>query len=197
MRRFKQKWFPGDTVSVGIGQGYNLATPMQLAHATSVLANRGVVYRPHVVRQIQNSVTNALTSIEVEPLAQIPLAPANLERVTNAMVDVMRPGGTAAWAGAGAPYRIAGKTGTAQVIGLKQHEKYDERRVAERHRDHALFIAYAPADAPTIALAVLVENGGHGGSTAAPIARAVFDFYLLAKEPELKTQAPAPEAESD
>ena len=197
MRRFKQKWFPGDTVSVGIGQGYNLATPMQLAHATSVLANRGVVYRPHVVRQIQNSVTNALTSIEVEPIAQIALAPANLERVTNAMVDVMRPGGTAAWAGAGAQYRIAGKTGTAQVIGMKQHEKYDERRVAERHRDHALFISYAPAEAPTIALAVLVENGGHGSSTAAPIARAVFDFYLQGKEPELRTQAPAPEGEND
>jgi penicillin-binding protein 2 len=156
-----------------------------------------VVYRPHIVRQIQNSVTNALSSIEVEPIAQIPLAPANLDRVTNAMVDVMRPGGTAAWAGAGAQYRIAGKTGTAQVIGMKQHEKYDERRVAERHRDHALFISYAPAEAPTIALAVLVENGGHGASTAAPIARAVFDFYLLGKEPELRTQAPVPEGEND
>jgi penicillin-binding protein 2 len=197
MRRFKQKWFPGDTVSVGIGQGYNLATPMQLAHATSVLANRGVIFRPHIVRQIQNSVTNALASIEVEPVGKVALDPANLARVTSAMVDVMRPGGTAAWAGAGAEYRIAGKTGTAQVIGLKQHEKYDERRVAERHRDHALFIAYAPADAPTIALAVLVENGGHGGSTAAPIARKVFDFYLLGKAPELKPEAPAPEGEND
>jgi penicillin-binding protein 2 len=195
MRRFKQKWFPGDTISVGIGQGYNLATPMQLAHATSVLANRGVVFRPHIVRQIQNSVTNALTSIEVEPIGKIALNASNLERVTNAMVDVMRPGGTAAWAGSGAEYRIAGKTGTAQVIGLKQHERYDERRVAERHRDHALFIAYAPAEAPSIALAVLVENGGHGSSTAAPIARKVFDFHLLGKEPEVKPEPPPPEGE--
>jgi penicillin-binding protein 2 len=197
MKRFKQKWFPGDTISVGIGQGYNLATPMQLAHATSVLANRGVIFRPHVVRQIQNSVTNALASIEVEPVGKVALEPANLERVTNAMVDVMRTGGTAAWAGAGAEYRIAGKTGTAQVIGLKQHEKYDERRVAERHRDHALFIAFAPAEAPAIALAVLVENGGHGSSTAAPIARKVFDFYLLGKEPEITPEAPAPGGEND
>jgi penicillin-binding protein 2 len=90
-------------------------------------------------------------------------------------------------AGAGAQYRFAGKTGTAQVVALKQNEKYDERRVQERHRDHALFIAYAPADAPTIALAVLVENGGHGASAAAPIARTVLDFYLLGKEPAVKS----------
>jgi penicillin-binding protein 2 len=197
MKRFKQKWFPGDTISVGIGQGYNLATPMQLAQATAVLANRGVIFRPHIVRQVQNSVTNALTSIEVEPIGKIPLNPANLQRVTDAMVDVMRPGGTAAWAGAGAQYRIAGKTGTAQVVGMKQNEKYDERRVAERLRDHALFIAYAPAEQPTIALAVLVENGGHGGSTAAPIARQMLDFYLLGKEPEIKPVAPAAESEND
>jgi penicillin-binding protein 2 len=95
----------------------------------------------------------------------------------------MKPGGTAAVAGMGAQYRIAGKTGTAQVIGIKQNEKYDERRINERHRDHALFIAYAPADAPTIAVAVLVENGGHGSSSAAPVARKVMDFYLLGTEP--------------
>jgi penicillin-binding protein 2 len=186
MKRFKQKWFAGDTISVGIGQGYNLATPMQLAFATSILANNGVVYRPHLVRHIQNSQTNALTSIEVEPLRTIALKPTTIELVRKAMVDVTRPGGTAGAAGAGAPYAIAGKTGTAQVVALKQNEKYDERRVQERHRDHALFIAYAPADAPTIALAILVENGGHGGSTAAPIARKLFDFYLLGKEPDIK-----------
>ena len=197
MRRFKQKWFPGDTISVGIGQGYNLATPMQLAQATAVLANRGVVFRPHIVRQIQNSVTNALASIAVEPIDKIALDPANLQRVTDAMVDVMRPGGTAAWAGTGAQYRIAGKTGTAQVVAMKPGEKYDERRVAERLRDHALFIAYAPADQPTIALAVLVENGGHGSSSAAPIARKLLDFYLLGKEPEIKLEAPAPKNEDD
>jgi len=186
MKRFKQKWFAGDTVSVGIGQGYNLATPMQLAFATSILANSGVVYRPHLVRHIQNSQTNALTSLEVNPIRTIAMKPESIELVRKAMIDVTRPGGTAGAAGAGASYAIAGKTGTAQVVAMKQNEKYDERRVQERHRDHALFIAYAPADAPTIALAILVENGGHGGSTAAPIARKVFDFYLLGKEPEVK-----------
>jgi penicillin-binding protein 2 len=186
MKRFKQKWFAGDTISVGIGQGYNLATPIQLAFATSVLANNGVVFRPHLVRHIQNSQTNALTSIEVDPIRTLSLKPETIELVRKAMIDVTRSGGTAAIAGAGAPYAMAGKTGTAQVVGMKQNEKYDERRVQERHRDHALFIAYAPADAPTIAVGVLVENGGHGGSAAAPIARQMFDYYLLGKEPEVK-----------
>lgn len=189
MRRFKQKWFAGDTISVGIGQGYNLATPMQLAYATSILANNGVVYRPHVVRHIQNSQTNALTSIEVNPIRTISMKSESIDLVRRAMMDVTRPGGTAGVAGAGASYAIAGKTGTAQVVAMKQNEKYDERRVQERHRDHALFIAYAPAEAPTIALAILVENGGHGGSTAAPIARKVFDFYLLGKEPQVEPAA--------
>jgi penicillin-binding protein 2 len=197
MRRFRQKWFTGDTISVGIGQGYNLATPLQLAQAMSVIANNGTVFRPHIVRHVQDSQTNKLTSIEVQPLGTIPLRPENIKLVRDAMVDVTRPGGTAAAAGAGAPYRIAGKTGTAQVIAMKQNEKYDERRVLERHRDHALFIAYAPADAPTIALAVLVENGGHGGSTAAPIARAVMDFYLLGKEPQIKADAADESGEND
>jgi penicillin-binding protein 2 len=197
MRRFQQKWFAGDTISVGIGQGYNLATPMQLAQAVSVIANKGTVFRPHIVRNIQDSQTNKLTSIEIEPAGTIPLHPQNLDLVRNAMVDVTRPGGTAAVAGAGAQYRFAGKTGTAQVIAMKQNEKYDERRVQERHRDHALFIAYAPADAPTIALAVLVENGGHGASAAAPIARTVMDFYLLGKEPPAKPGARDEGGEND
>jgi penicillin-binding protein 2 len=170
---------------------------MQLAHATSVLANRGVIFRPHIVRHVQNSQTNALTSVEVEPVGRIELRPENLQRITDAMVDVLKPGGTAAVAGMGAEYRIAGKTGTAQVIGMKQNEKYDERRIHERHRDHALFVAYAPADAPTIAVAVLVENGGHGSSSAAPVARKVMDFYLLGKEPPAEAKAEAPEAEGD
>jgi penicillin-binding protein 2 len=182
----QQKWFTGDTISVGIGQGYNLATPLQLAHAVSIIANSGVIFKPHIVRHIQDSQTNKLTSIEVQPVGTMPLRPENIQLVRDAMVDVTRPGGTAAAAGAGAQYKFAGKTGTAQVVAMKQNERYDERRVLERHRDHALFIAYAPADAPTIALAVLVENGGHGGATAAPIARAVMDFYLLGKEPAVK-----------
>ena len=105
-----------------------------------------------------------------------------MELVRNALVDVTRPGGTAARAGADSAYTFAGKTGTSQVIGIKQGERYDENKINEYHRDHALFIAYAPADEPTIALSVLVENGGPGGATAAPIARKVLDYYLLGKE---------------
>jgi penicillin-binding protein 2 len=109
------------------------------------------------------------------------------------MIDVNRPGGTAAAAAQGAPYAIAGKTGTAQVVGMKAGEKYDEKRVAERHRDHALFISYAPADDPKIAIAVLVENGSHGSTTAAPIARQVFDYHILGKRPAAKVKLEAEE----
>jgi len=183
-KRFKQKWFAGDTISVGIGQGYNLTTPMQLAFATAVLANNGVAYRPHLVRQIRDSRSGEARPIEPNPEYEFKIRPDNLKLVKDAMVDVTLTGGTAARAGAGAPYRFAGKTGTAQVVAMKQGEKYDEKKVAERLRDHALFIAFAPADDPRIALAVLVENGGHGGSTAAPIARQVIDYHLLGKLPE-------------
>ncbi|HEX7810831.1 MAG TPA: penicillin-binding protein 2 [Burkholderiales bacterium] len=195
-RRFQQKWFVGDTISIGIGQGYNLTTPLQLAQATAILANDGRVFRPHVVKHIQDSQTDALTTIEPQPIAQVPLKDDNVRRVRDAMVDVTRPGGTAAWAGMNAKYLFAGKTGTAQVIGMKG-QKYDEDRIHERHRDHALFIAYAPADDPKIALAILVENGGHGGSTAAPIARQVIDFYLLGKEPPPPKPAAAAEQEQE
>lgn len=183
-KRFKERWYVGDTVSVGIGQGYLLATPLQLAFATSVMANNGTAFRPHLVKEVKDAATGAVRRIGIEPAYSAPFARDNVRRVKDAMVDVTRPGGTAARAGAGAPYAFAGKTGTAQVIGMKQDEKYDESKVREEHRDHALFIAYAPADQPTIALAILVENGGHGGATAAPIARAVFDYYLLGKPPD-------------
>ena len=195
-RRFQQKWFVGDTISIGIGQGYNLTTPLQLAQATAILANDGKVFRPHVVKHIQDSQTDALTTIEPQPISMVPLKADNVRRVRDAMVDVTRPGGTAAWAGMNAKYLFAGKTGTAQVIGMKG-QKYDEDRIQERHRDHALFIAYAPADDPKIALAILVENGGHGGSTAAPIARQVLDFYLLGKEPPPPKPAAVAEPEQE
>jgi penicillin-binding protein 2 len=181
-KRFNQKWFLGDTISVGIGQGYNLATPVQLAFAMAILANNGVVYRPHLVRSVEDSQTNDRRLIEAEPFNTFPLKAENLARVRDALIDVNKPGGTAALAFSRAGYVVAGKTGTAQVIGMKQNEKYDESRVAEQYRDHALYIAYAPADDPKIALAILVENGGHGGSAAAPIARAVFDYAVLGKE---------------
>ena len=126
-KRFQQKWFVGDTISIGVGQGYMLATPLQLAFATAILANDGRVFRPHVVKQIQDSQTDALTIIEPQPRAEIPLSKENVKRVRDAMIDVTRPGGTAAWAGLNAKYLFAGKTGTAQVIGMKG-QKYDEKQ---------------------------------------------------------------------
>ena len=184
MSQYKQKWYAGDTISVAIGQGYNLATPLQLAFATMVIANNGKAYLPRLVKQIQNSDTGDVEDIPEKLLYSLNLKPRNLEVVKSALVDVTRPGGTAAKAGAHAAYTFAGKTGTSQVIGIKQGERYNEKSINERHRDHAMFIAYAPADNPKIALAVLVENTGTGGSTAAPIARQVFDYYLLGKSPE-------------
>ncbi|MEX0960709.1 MAG: penicillin-binding protein 2 [Burkholderiales bacterium] len=193
-RRFGQRWFVGDTISIGIGQGYNLTTPLQLANATAILANNGRIFRPHVVQQIQDSQTRELTTIEPQPIGHIGLKPEHLELVRDAMVDVTRPGGTAAWAGMGAKYALAGKTGTSQVIGLRGQE-YDEESIQERHRDHALFIAFAPADAPKIALAILVENGGSGSATAAPMARKVIDFYLYGTLPTQTQTVPSPAGE--
>ncbi|HVK56039.1 MAG TPA: penicillin-binding protein 2 [Burkholderiales bacterium] len=196
-KRFKQRWYQGDTVSVGIGQGYNLATPLQLAYATATLANNGVAMRPRLVKAIKNSQTGDARELTPEPLHEVDFRPEHLELVKAAMVDVLRPGGTAALAAKGAGYVIAGKTGTAQVIGMKQGEKYVESRIAERFRDHALFVAFAPAESPKLALAVLVENGGHGGSAAAPIARQVFDYYLLGKKPSKPAEEAPEESESD
>ncbi len=182
--RYKQKWYAGDTVSAGIGQGYDLVTPLQLAFATAVLANNGVAFRPHVVRGMRRSGSNDIRDVVTKPGFTVDVNPDYLALVKRAMVAVTQPGGTAAAASAGAPYTFAGKTGTAQVVGIKQGEKYNAGKLQERHRDHAWFIAFAPAEKPKIALAVLVENGGHGGATAAPIARKVFDYYLLGTEPQ-------------
>jgi penicillin-binding protein 2 len=199
MKRYKQKWYAGDTISVGIGQGYNLATPLQLAFATAILANNGTVIRPHLVRSILDANTNQIQTVPAaKPVATLILKPENLELVRKAMIAVTQPGGTATRVGVGAPYLTAGKTGTAQVVAIKQNEKYVEGRVAERNRDHALFIAYAPADDPKIAMAILVENGGHGGSVAGPIARTILDYFLLGKAPPPPvTPADAEEDEHD
>lgn len=185
-RRFKQQWYPGETVIVGIGQGYTLVTPLQLAQATAILANNGVAMKPHLVTQIQNALSGKSRVISPVVQDRIKLDPDNVEIVKRGMMDVTLPGGTAASVGANAGYAIAAKTGTAQVIGIKQNEKYNEHNIDERHRDHALFIAYAPAEDPKIALAVIVENGGHGGSAAGPIARKVMDYYLLGKQPAVE-----------
>ncbi len=182
-RRFKQAWYPGETVIAGIGQGYHLTTPLQLATATAMLANGGKRIEPRLVQAVRDPLSHVWQPQPAVVHRQVAIDPANLGAVRAGMMDVMRPGGTAAVAAAGAPYTIAGKTGTAQVVGIKQGARYDESRLARQHRDHALFIAYAPAENPAIAIAVMVENGGHGSSVAAPVARAVFDYYLTGKRP--------------
>ena len=184
-QRFKkpeqQKWYAGETISIGIGQGYNAYTPIQLASAVATLANNGVMFKPHLVRHIVETKSGEKRPIEPQPIRDLNLKPQNVEVIKRAMVGVNKEG-TGARAFAGAPYEAAGKTGTAQVFSLKGAQ-YKEGGVKKELRDHALFIAYAPADNPKIALAVLVENGGFGAQSAAPIARMVIDYYLLGKLP--------------
>lgn len=187
-KRFKQKWYPGETISIGIGQGYNSFTLLQLAHATANLANNGVVMKPHLVKEIEDPRTGEKRLTVPSESYRIPINPEHMRLVREAMVDV-NVNGTGRAVFVGAPYKVAGKTGTAQVVSIKQGEKYNEARVAERNRDHSLFIAFAPAEKPTIAIAVLVENGGFGARSAAPIVRQALDFYLLGKIPD----APAKE----
>ncbi len=189
-RRFKQTWYPGETVIAGIGQGYHLTTPLQLAVAAAMLANGGTRIEPRLVQAVRDPLDHTWQPQAGGARAQMAIAPDHLAVVREGMMDVMRPGGTAARSAAGAPYTIAGKTGTAQVVGIKQGARYDAGRLAREHRDHALFIAYAPAENPTIVVAVMVENGGSGSGTAAPIARAVFDYYLTGKRPgDMKLEA--------
>jgi penicillin-binding protein 2 len=194
-KRYKQPWYAGETVITGIGQGYTLVTPMQLAFATAMLANNGVGVKPHLVASIRDSQTGETHPQPLQTLDRIPASAENLALVKQGMMGVTQPGGTAASMGAGAPYTIAAKTGTAQVIGIAQNQKYNASQIDEYHRDHALFIAYAPAEAPKIALAIIVENGGHGGSAAGPIARQVLDYYLLGKLP-VKPVEPGPAVSS-
>ena len=182
-RRWKKEWYPGETVIAGIGQGYHLTTPLQLATATAMIANGGKRIEPRLVQAVRDPFTHVWKPQPVVVHEQVAIKPEDLAVIRQGMMDVMRPGGTAAAAAAGAPYTIAGKTGTAQVVGIKQGARYDAGSLSRKNRDHALFIAYAPAEKPTIVVAVMVENGGHGGSTAAPIARAVFDYYLTGKRP--------------
>lgn len=181
-RRFKQKWYPGETISIGIGQGYNAFTLLQLAHATANLANDGVVMKPHLVKEVEDLRTGVKRPTVPKESYQIAVKPEHMRFVRDAMVEV-NISGTGRVAFQGAPYKVGGKTGTAQVVGIKQGEKYNESKTAERHRDHSLFIAFAPAEDPKIAIAVLVENGGFGARAAAPIARAAIDYYLLGKKP--------------
>ncbi len=188
----QQKWYSGETISVGIGQGYNAYTPLQMAQAMAAIANNGVIYRPHLVNYVENIKSGERTLIEPKLERAIALKPENIEFIKRALAGV-NVEGTGARAFAKAEYTSAGKTGTAQVVALKQNEKYNEKNVTERHRDHALFIAFAPLESPKIALAVVVENAGFGARAAAPIARQVLDYYLLGK----RIDTPAAEVPGD
>jgi penicillin-binding protein 2 len=178
----QQRWYSGETISLGIGQGYNSFTMLQVAHATATIANNGLKMRPHIVREVLDVETKAPTPVAKEPIGQLPLTPENLDVIKRAMIGVNIEG-TSATSFAGAQYVSAGKTGTAQVYTVKQNEKYNAATVDERMRDHALFIAFAPADDPKVALAMVVENSGFGAQNAAPIARRVFDFVIMGQYP--------------
>ncbi len=180
-----QRWIPGDTISLGIGQGQNTFTPLQMAYATAILVNNGVVMKPHLVKQIEDPQTKQRSLTVPKESYRIPLKPENVEFIKNAMGGVVREG-TGARAFAGAEYTSGGKTGTAQVIAMKKTEKHGTKHAVERFRDHSWYIAFAPIDKPKIAVAIIVENGGYGSESAAPIVRKAFDYYLLGKRPAEK-----------
>lgn len=185
-KRFKQQWYPGDTINAGIGQGYHLATPMQLALATATLAKRGIRIRPHLVKSIDG--------VDVPPQFAPPILlrdPKNWDVVIGGMHEVAQgERGTARKVFHDAPYTVAGKTGTAQVVGIAQNEKYDLSKLSDRQRDHGLFIAFAPVENPKIAIAVIVENGNSGSGAAAPVARKVLDAWLLGQNAAAADVAP-------
>jgi penicillin-binding protein 2 len=167
-------WFPGDSLNVGIGQGFALATPLQMATMVATIANRGKHMQPQVVKSINGEI------LPPKVINQVEVADRYWDHIFKAMKDVMHASnGTARRAGSKSSYLMAGKTGTAQVVGIKQGEEYDSEALKERNRDHALFVGFAPFDNPKIAVAVIVENGESGSGTAAPIARKMFDAHLL------------------
>lgn len=184
-REWKRKaighaWYPGETLILGIGQGYALTTPMQLVKATSSLANKGNIIRPRLVSSTSNSITNEVITLPSISENQINVSDNSYwDDVINSMYDVVHGVGGTAWrSGLNAEYKFAGKTGTAQVIGIAQDEEYNKEEIAEKFQDHALFIAFAPVEAPRIAIAIIVENGGGGSKTAAPIARKMLDQFM-------------------
>ena len=197
--RYRQPWYPGETLILGIGQGYMQTTPLQLAQAVTLMANRGKWTRPHLAKTVGD-----VAPVDPNPVSDIVLRdPKFWDYSRFGMEQVMHgPRGTAAKVGAQAAYRMAGKSGTAQVVAIKQGEKYDRSKIDERHRDHALFIAFAPADNPQIAVAVMIENGESGSGVAAPIVKQVTDTWLLDEQGQLKaeyrttptvaTESPAP-----
>jgi penicillin-binding protein 2 len=191
------KWVGGDTISVSNGSGYNNYTPLQVAHAVANLTNNGVVMKPHLVKIIEDGGTRKRTLTVPKESYRIPLKQENIDFIKNAMVGVTSEGGgTATRAFAGAEYAVGGKTGTAQVVAIKANEKYNAARLDERLRDNAWFTAFAPAEKPKIALALIVENAGFGGAEAAPIARKVLDYWLLGKRPKEKDTTPVPKEDA-
>jgi penicillin-binding protein 2 len=197
-RADQQKWYAGETISLGIGQGYNNFTMLQLASATATLANNGVKMKPHLVKEVVDILSHANTTTTHQTMGEVIAKPENIAIIKAALVGVNIEG-TSATSFRGAPYTSAGKTGTAQVVQIKQNEKYVASKMEERFRDHALFMAFAPAEEPQIALAIIVENAGFGAQNSAPIARRVFDFWLLKQYPSVediaavqKAQAPSP-----
>ena len=178
-----KEWRAGEMVSVSIGQGYNAYTPLQMAHATASLANNGVVYQPHLVKEVLDFGARKITRINPNPERQIPFKVDNFEYVKRAMEKVLKPGGTAHRIGGGLAYTMGGKTGTAQVVQIKQGGRYNAAALREQHRDHAWFISFAPLEKPEIAIAVILENGGWG-AYAAPLAREMTDFYMLHVKPQ-------------
>jgi penicillin-binding protein 2 len=180
-QRRGEPWFPGETIITGIGQGFFLTTPLQLATSTAALANNGQIIQPKVVHAEQTAGSGELLPHQPRIGETITIKNQHhWDEVIQSMIDVVHGArGTARRIGEDSPYRIAGKTGTAQVYGLKQEEKYDAESIEEKLRDHSLFIAFAPAGEPRIAIAVIVENGGSGGAVAAPIARTIMDAWLV------------------
>nr|WP_276596832.1 penicillin-binding protein 2 [Pelomonas aquatica] len=185
-RKFKrpeqQKWYAGETISLGIGQGYNNFTMLQMATAYATIASGGLRFKPRLVRDIEDVVRHEDRRVASDALTPLPLKPADVAIIHNAMNGVTLEG-TSRLAFLNAPYQSAGKTGTAQAIGLKAGEKYSAIKADERKRDHSLYVAFAPVDHPTVALALIVENAGFGSMSAAPIARRVFDYLLLGQYP--------------
>jgi penicillin-binding protein 2 len=194
--RAAQKWVGGDTISISIGNGFNSFTPLQMAHAVATLANDGVLMKPHLVKIVEDGGTHARTLTVPKESGRIPLKQANIDIIKRAMVGVTSDqSGTGFRVFRDAGYTVGGKTGTAQVVGLKG-AKYNANATPERLRDNALFTAFAPADKPRIAIAVVVENAGFGAAIAAPIVRKALDYYLLGKRPGEKDKpAPAPKEE--
>jgi penicillin-binding protein 2 len=183
-----QKWYAGETISLGIGQGYNSFTMLQLAQAMATLANNGVRHKPQLVIATQDASTRISVPVPAEPPVDLGLKPANIKVVLDAMVGVTQQG-TSSRVFAGAGYVSGGKTGTAQAVSLNRNQKYNASAMEEHQRDHSLYVAFAPAENPRIALAVIVENAGFGSASAAPIARRAFDYWLLGQYPSAEDLA--------